>query len=249
VGSEDEHGAAPPPAGPDGAPTGAGAAPATQEAAPTQVVGAEPGHGTGHTTALERGTAAATVDPDAATRAIDVRGTPVVPAGRGPAPIPALLSRRSAAEVGMYVGAALMALAMVAVAARGWPDWSRAMRVAGPALGAVALLAAGLFIRLPWARSVGDERRRAVSTMLTLGVGLGLAALGVLVVGQAPSGSAAVGHAIVSVVAMLGVCAIARTPLSEVALLGSLAWGVWLVAPAGTATWATLVGLGVAWGS
>ena len=148
----------------------------------------------------------------------------------------------------MYVGAALMVLAMVAVAARGWPDWSRAMRVGGLSLGAVALVAAGLYVRLPWSRSVGDERRRAVSTMLTAGVGLGLAAIGVLGrVAESPADAGAVLHAVVCVLALLGVCAIARTPLAEVALLACLAWAVWLVAPSGTATWATLVGLGIGW--
>lgn len=183
----------------------------------------------------------------------DREGTQVLahaqPAAEGATGWPAaLLSRRSAAEVGMYAGALLMGLALAYVAVQGWPEWDLPARVSGLLLGSVALIATGLFVRLPWERSVSGERRRAVSALLTVGVGLGLAALGVLgQVGRAGDAATAVGHAVASVVLMLGACAVARSPFSEVALLGALAWAAWLVVPPGTAAWATLVGLGVAW--
>ena len=45
----------------------------------------------------------------------------------------------------------------------------------------VALLAAGLFVRLPWSRALSDERRRAVSALLTTGVAVATIGVGVAV--------------------------------------------------------------------
>jgi hypothetical protein len=84
-----------------------------------------------------------------------------------------------------------------------------------------------------------------VSTLLTAGVGLALAAAGLGL--ESPGSGAAIGLAGAAVLALLLVCVVARTPLSETALLGSLAWSAWLLAPSGAATWAALVGLGMAW--
>jgi hypothetical protein len=122
------------------------------------------------------------------------------------------------------------------------------MRAAGVALTAVALLATGLFVRLPWARQPGDERRRAVSVLLTTGMATVAVATGLaLEVRQGSAGASATAHALGSVLGMLLVVVVARTPLAELGLLASAAWAVWVVVPTGLWTWVGLAGLGVAW--
>jgi hypothetical protein len=134
------------------------------------------------------------------------------------------------------------------VAVRGWADATTGMRVAAIALTSVALLATGLFVRLPWSRRHGDERRRAVSVLLTTGVGTVAVASGLaLDVGQGTGAAAGIAHAIATALGMLLVVVVARTPLAELGLLAALAWAVWVVVPAGVWTWVGLAALGVAW--
>jgi hypothetical protein len=205
------------------------------------------------TEVLDPAAASALADPGAVTRAIP-RPAGALPDQPGPGPgaaanqgRPFVVSRRVAAEIGMYVGFGLILLALGGVAARGWAGWDDAMRWAIVALASVALLATGLFVRLPWTRALGDERRRAVSSMLALGSGLALLAAAIgLGVGRGGEGPA-LAHGLGSVVAMLLVCVVARTPLAETALLAAAAWAAWLVVPAGPAIWVVLVGLGAAW--
>lgn len=208
-----------------------------------------------HTMRLDPAAAGALADPGAATQVLSRAGHRQVeaptqaPSGASRAAAPApLISRRAAAEVGMYAGAALVVLAIAGVAARGWSDWAGPMRVASTTLAAVALVAAGLFVRLPWGRRMGDERRRAVSAMLTAGTGLALVAAGVaLEIGQGADPGPAAGHGVVAVGSLMLVALVARSPLAETAVLAALAWAVWILVPPGWATWAGLAGLGVAW--
>jgi len=158
-----------------------------------------------------------------------------------------LLSRRAAAELGMYCGAALVLVAGLAVAARGWGDWASAQRVGAQVLAAVALVAAGLFARLPWQRPMGDERRRAVSSLLTAGASVAVVASGLAAdVGQAGAPAASTLHAAGAVAALLAVNLVARTPASETGLLLALAWAAW-VGLTGAWVWAALLALGCAW--
>jgi hypothetical protein len=155
-----------------------------------------------------------------------------------------------AAEIGMYAGAGLVLVSVGGVVVRGWSAWEPGVQWAFAGLTTVALVAAGLFVRLPWSRGLGDERRRAVSALLTTGVAV--AATGVSVAlgsGQgalaADPGNAAL--AVGVVVGMLGVNVVSRTPVSESGLLGALAWAAWVVVPPGPGTWAFLVALGAVW--
>jgi hypothetical protein len=150
----------------------------------------------------------------------------------------------------MYAGAGLVLVSVGGVVVRGWSAWEPGVQWAFAGLTTVALVAAGLFVRLPWRRGLGDERRRAVSALLTTGVAV--AATGVSVAlgsGQgalaADPGNAAL--AVGVVVGMFGVNLVSRTPVSESGLLGALAWAAWVVVPPGPGTWAFLVALGAAW--
>ena len=159
-----------------------------------------------------------------------------------------LVERQVAAELGVYVGAGLVLLAFLGAALRGWAGWDPTMRGSAVGLTALALVASGLFVRLPWGRRTTAQRRRAVSVLIT--AGLALAAVGSaagLHLGQASGGVEGVLQAVAVVLAMAGGCAVARTPLSETGLLGALAWAVWALVPVGPGTWWCLVGLGVAW--
>jgi len=161
-----------------------------------------------------------------------------------------LVSRRVAAEIGMYAGAALVLVSVGGVVVRGWSAWEPGVRWAFAGLTTVALVAAGLFVRLPWSRSLGGERRRAVSALLTTGVAVAATGVGVaLGSGQgaqsADPGSTALALAVV--LAMLVVNVVARTPVSESGLLGALVWAAWVVVPPGPGTWAFLVALGAVW--
>jgi hypothetical protein len=229
---------------------------AAADAAGTVVLPALPGRppaavptasGERPTTALDPSVAAAQADPGALTQVLARPAAPPVggTATAGPRP---LLSRRTAAEVGVYAGAGLVLVALGTVAARGWEGWDTALRIATVALTSVGLVAAGLFIRLPWTRRAGDERRRAVSAMLTAGTGLGVVAAGVaLDIGQAAPTGPAVAHVAAAVIGMAAVAGIARSPVSETALLVALGWATWVLVPAGPWTWAGLVGLGALW--
>lgn len=166
-----------------------------------------------------------------------------------PAPAP-LVSRRVAAEIGMYTGAALVLVSISGVVARGWAAWDPGLRWAFGGLASVALIAAGLFVRLPWSRTVSAERGRAVSALLTTGVAVATTGVGVALGSAQGAMSAGPGNAALAlgvVLAMVGVNVVARTPVSESGLLGALAWAAWVVVPPGPGTWAFLVGLGVIW--
>ena len=170
------------------------------------------------------------VDPGAPTRADDRPGQPAgtTSAGASPAPAPTpsapLVSRRVAAEIGMYTGAALVLVSIGGVVARGWAAWEPGVRWAFAGLTTVALIAAGLFVRLPWSRTVSDERRRAVSALLTTGRRGGHDRASAWRSGPhrapCPSGPGNAARALGVVVAMLVVNLIARTPVSESGLLG-----------------------------
>jgi hypothetical protein len=228
-----------------------------------------PGPGYGHTEVLDAQVAASLVDPDASTQVLTrgpvIGGVASVEAadsaesgGSAPelapvlapvAPAP-LVSRRVAAEIGMYTGAALMLVSISGVVVRGWSAWDPSVRWTFAGLTTVALIAAGLFVRLPWSRALGDERRRAVSALLTTGVAVATTGVGVVLGSGQGALSAGPGNAARAagvVLAMLLVNLVARTPVSESGLLGALVWATWVVVPPGPGTWAFLVGLGVAW--
>jgi hypothetical protein len=208
-------------------------------------LGAGPGPAGHDTSMLDPGLAGAQADPFAATTVLARGTTPVGPAPGQPA---ALLSRRAAAELGIYVGAGLVVLAVAGAAVRGWADWAAGMRAAAVALTSVALLATGLFLRLPWSRRAGDERRRAVSALLTTGMGLVCVATGLaLGVRQGVQGGSALVHGVGCLLGMLLVAVVARTPLAELGVLAAGAWAAWVLAPAGAWTWVALAGLGAAW--
>jgi hypothetical protein len=150
----------------------------------------------------------------------------------------------------MYTGAALMLISISGVVARGWAAWDPGVRLVFAGLAAVALIAAGLFVRLPWSRTLSDERRRAVSALLTTGVAVATTGLGVALgssQGAMSSGPGNAARALGVVLAMLVVNLIARTPVSESGLLAGLVWAAWVVVPPGPGTWAFLMGLGVVW--
>lgn len=161
-----------------------------------------------------------------------------------------LVSRRVAAEIGIYTGAALVLVSVIGVVARGWTDWEPAVRGVFAGLATVALVSAGLFVRLPWSRPLSDERRRAVSALLVTGVAGALTAMAAAPGSGAGVLSAGAGEAARAVGVLLAVLManlVARTPVSESALLGALAWVAWVATPPGPGTWAVLVGLGAAW--
>ncbi len=211
-----------------------------------------------HTEALPVAAAASVVDPAAETEVISRGSTtgsdgdpddPATP-DASPAVPRVLVSRRVAAEIGMYTGAGLVLMAIAGVVIRGWTTWDPAFRWAFIGLGAVGLVAAGLFIRLPWRRPLSDERRRAVSAILTAGVvvaGIGVGAAVGTVQWAASQDSAAVALPLGAVLAMLLVNLVARTPVSESGLLTAVAWSAWMAVPPGPGTWAFLAGLGVVW--
>lgn len=150
----------------------------------------------------------------------------------------------------MYAGAALVLVSIAGVVVRGWDAWEPAVRWTFAGLTTVAMIAAGLFVRLPWSRRVSDERRRAVSALLTTGVAVATTGVGVALgsaQGAMSVGAGNVGRALGVVLAMLAVNLIARTPVSEAGLLGSLVWAAWVAVPPGPGTWALLMGVGVAW--
>lgn len=167
-----------------------------------------------------------------------------------PAGPPPLVSRLVAAEIGMYLGAGLAMLALAGSVARGWTDWDPVIRGTFVALAAVALITLGLFVRLPWDRTPTDQGRRAASSLLSAGAGVALIAVSsALAAGQrlAPAGPWLGATYVVAALAMVAVNLISRTPLSETALLVALAWGAWILVPAGQGTWAFLVVLGALW--
>ena len=174
---------------------------------------------------------------------------PVPPASDAAAAAAApLVGRREAAEIGLYVGALLVLVALASAVLRGWGGWDATLRWSTAGLSAVALVAAGLFARLGRGNEPSGQRRRAVSALLTAGTGIALVELAVLVGPQQDVASpGSVLLAGVAVLATLGCAAAARTPLSESGVLLALGWAAWLVVPAGPALWAGLAGLGVAW--
>ena len=218
-----------------------------------------------HTEVLERSAAGSLADPDAYTQVIPgapviapggsagADRDPVVPPVEGSRPVIApqpLVSRPVAAEMGVYVGAGLALAAVLVPVLGGWDSWEPALRWAFIGLGSLALLTLGLFIRLPWRRRAGDQRRRAVSALLTasvawcaVGVWSALGPAGGDAPGSPGAASVALGVALSAVVVNL----IARTPLSETLLLAALAWSAWAAVPPGPGTWAFLVGAGTVW--
>ena len=247
---------------PAASPRGDALGPAADEAA-TVVIDRAGVESRGHTQALDLAVAASLADPDASTQVLsrgavlgpgvgqavgDSRSGPGADPARPPAP---LVSRRVAAEIGMYTGAALVLVSIGGVVVRGWSAWEPALRWAFAGLTTVALIAAGLFVRLPWSRMLTDERRRAVSALLTTGVAVATAGVAVALGadrGSISSGGASAALPVGVVLAMLLVNLVARTPVSESGLLAALAWSAWVVVPPGPGTWAFLVGVGVAWG-
>ncbi len=219
----------------------------------TQAIGCAPVIGPGPTVGL----GSAQTGP-AHTGPVQAGQAPGAPGADAPGAPAALVSRRVAAEIGVYCGAALALVAILGVVVRGWSAWDSTLHVAFIVLSTATLVAAGLFLRLPWRRVLGDERRRAVSALLSTGVAV--ASIGISValrpsqdpgaattdVAGSGSGSLAVA-AVAAAVAMLAVTAVARTPLAETGLLISLAWTAWVVAPPGPGTWAFLAGLAVVW--
>lgn len=223
--------------------------------------GAEPGPGSSgapltpaldpgvhHTQALDPALAAAMADPFRDTSVLrrpDDEGEDRPAAAAGPAP---LLSRRRAAEVGLYCGASLVLLAVLGMGVRGWGQWQDGMRAAASALASLLLLASGLFLRLPWRSRMSDERNRAVSVMLGTGVAASL--VGSAIVLGVSQSSDPVGAAVQSgtgVLLLVGVNLVARTPFSETLLLGSICWLAWLTLPWRPGLWLVLAGLGVLW--
>ena len=222
-----------------------------------------PGIDYNHTDVLDPQVAAALADPGASTQVLS-RGPMIGAAGSAgieqagdaseapaasEAPVP-LVSRRVAAEIGMYTGAALVLVSISGVVVRGWAAWEPGLRWALGGLTTVALIAAGLFVRLPWSRAVSDERRRAVSALLTTGVAVATIGVGVAVGSGQGALSAGAGNATRAggvVVAMLVVNLVARTPVSESGLLGALVWATWVVVPPGPGTWVFLMALGAVW--
>ncbi len=221
------------------------------------------------TEVLDAQVAGSLVDPGAATQVV-ARGPVIGPGSRDgtgaglhdaegtsraappAAPPTPLVSRRVAAEIGLYAGAALVLVSIGVVAVRGWASWDPAVRWVLTGLMTVALIAAGLFVRLPWRRALGDERRRAVSALLSTGVTVLAAGVGVGLgtdqgAGAQPAGAAGAALAVGVVVAMVVVNLVARTPVSEAGLLACAAFAAWVVVPPGPGTWAFLVGLGVVW--
>ena len=95
----------------------------------------------------------------------------------------------------MYTGAALVLVSIGGVVARGWGAWDPAARWTFAGLMTVALIAAGLFVRLPWSREVSDERRRAVSGLLSTGVAVAATGVAVAVGSAAGATSAGPGSA------------------------------------------------------
>ena len=227
-------------------------------ATPSQAL---PGPAHSDTEALDPQVAASVVDPGASTQVLPrepmiAPGQPAgaTSAGDSPAPAPTpsapLVSRRVAAEIGMYTGAALVLVSIGGVVVRGWAVWEPGVRWTFAGLTTVALIAAGLFVRLPWGRALSDERRRAVSALLTTGVAVAATGVGIALgsaQGAVSAGPGSAARALWVVLAMLVVNLIARSPLSESGLLGAMAWAAWVVVPPGPGTWAFLAGLGVVW--
>ncbi len=163
-------------------------------------------------------------------------------------PTPPLLTRVEAAEVGLYVGGVLMALAVLLQAARGWQgtaDWVQAVSLG---LTSFVLLATGFFVRLPWSRTLGPQRRRAISVLLVSGAGFALIGIGAAAdVRRGAAQALLLAHVVIAVLTMVLVCRIARTPASESGVLAASVWGVWVLAPAGAGCWLGLAALGMAW--
>lgn len=216
-----------------------------------------------HTEVLDAAVAAAEADPGEVTQVLSRRPAIGAPPHEDPGGTPggpdeadeddgpqALVSRRVAAEIGMYTGAALALVAVGGSVLRGWTAWDPGLRWAFAGLSAVALIAVGLFVRLPWRRVPSDQRRRAVSALLTAGVAVATIGLGVAIgatqgLEQAAPQPTAVPAGVVVVMTLVNV--IARTPVSEVVLLMAVAVSAWTVVPPGRGTLAFLTGLGVVW--
>ncbi len=181
----------------------------------------------------------------------DGRVCGAVPDGPGPRPaVRAPVTRQAAAEIGMYLGAALALVALGGSVVRGWSDVGSVTRGVFVALAAAALLALGLVVRLPWTRVPTDRGRRASSSLLTAGAAVALGGLGgVLAVAErsADTGPQLAVACVAAGLALLVVNVVARTPLSETGLLATLVWSGWVLTPSGPGTWAVLTGLGVAW--
>lgn len=149
----------------------------------------------------------------------------------------------------MYVGAGLVVVAVGRAVADGWQAWEPVLRWIFFGLVSVALFAVGLFVRLPWRSVPSGQRRRAVSTLLTAAT-TGATA-GVVLAWPAARDTTAgwpsvvVGLGVLS--ALLMVNLIARSPLSESALLCCLGWVAWITVPPGPWRWAALLGLGALW--
>ncbi len=179
-------------------------------------------------------------------------GEPSGPQDRGPTGLGGILARDMAAEVGIYLGGGLVAIAFAVVISRTWPEWGQSARWLGPSLLAVALLATGLLLRLPLLSSIegplAAPRRRGISALLTAGATLAVVLMGIVlsVDEVSPIGVRAL-HGGVALVAALAVTTLARSPMAESVVLLALSWSCWLLFPAGPWAWVALATLGLCW--
>lgn len=178
-----------------------------------------------------------------------VLGIPAQPMSIGPRDAPvAAVSRRVAAEIGMYAGALLVLLALGSAVLRGWADWEPGSRWATAILASLALLAPGLWARVSATQPLSAQRRRAVSAMVTCGTVVGIGALAVAIdptpgTGQAGTVALAVGAVLAGAASVVA----GRSPLSETWLLAGLAWAAWLLVPRGPVAWTVLTAIGAGW--
>ena len=206
------------------------------------VFGDEPPHqGAEHTRALDPVLASAAADPFRDTVVVNVPPPP-------PAEAAPLVPRHRAAELGMYVGAGIVVVALLGLVLRQWSGWTDQLRLGTTGLASVALLCGGLFLRLPWGRPMSRERTRAVSAALSCGVvtaAVGLVAM--LGIRQSSDPVGAIGHALLTVLGLALVCVAGATAFSETLLLAALCWLAWVALPSGTALHLGLACLGSAW--
>ncbi|MGV1005079.1 MAG: hypothetical protein ACOYEV_10035 [Candidatus Nanopelagicales bacterium] len=87
------------------------------------------------------------------------------------------LSRATAAEIGIYIGAVLIGAAAAVMAWQGWQAWSYRQQLLAGAGAVLGLAALGFWLRLPLDRELSGPRRRAVSVTVCAGSLLALVAL------------------------------------------------------------------------
>lgn len=154
-----------------------------------------------------------------------------------------------AAEMGVYVGAGLMALTAVLVAISGWPDWSGRTRVAVVASSGIGLVAAAVWLREAGCSALAEARRRATSVLLSTAIVLLLGPIwgGVMASSNKPPWGLPL-IAFGGLLVTWGADRLAHSPISQTAIL---LWAALMVLgmPQGWRVWClpALVGLGLAW--